>query len=597
MEINQQVPFRLAFNASAALEEQRLSQSKLSSGKKIIDSASDSGAYSQSMSLENEMIRKEHTINNLQNLVSFSQSQLDGLQQAGKVLLRMNELAKLSLDITKQDTDRSNYDHEFKELAFVLDSINQKKFNGLDLFSDGPFSNEKKQFIQILQSQWLKAAEQVVEDRLGLVGTGNDTFKVNVNDQGSEPYSISLTWNYSDPDSPDKFVDVASLNYEIYNYNLPISGPPNDPGLYITDRLNAVLMTYAVLAENLYFNSLANGNTNKGSSDSGGAEWFKSGVADFVHGGDFLLEFSGGFSQSTIDSFGSGDSQASTLEQRASYYAAVRFLHHELKNAGFSDGVKEMLGWMSEKVSNGASSKDSSIGAALQHFLGTSEYSNINTANDEFVQHYTDNALSFHNDSTHSFQITLGDLDTGAIGGANADGGGIISHKDAVPDSGTGYDPVLNPSTNPLDMFGLKWEKEGISMTTPNEEGKEVVFQFTNSITIDDKNSYNLRNASSAQLTLNLLENWLGELNDQTSTVSTNLHSLNVSIEKLQNSLANYTSAVSRISDTDYASETTNFVKNQIRAESSVSILSKGNENKISIGQLLEGVKIAKSNS
>jgi flagellin len=252
---------------------------------------------------------------------------------------------------------------------------------------------------------------------------------------------------------------------------------------------------------------------------------------------------------------------------------------------------------MSEKVSNGASSKDSSIGAALQHFLGTSEYSNINTANDEFVQHYTDNALSFHNDSTHSFQITLGDLDTGAIGGANADGGGIISHKDAVPDSGTGYDPVLNPSTNPLDMFGLKWEKEGISMTTPNEEGKEVVFQFTNSITIDDKNSYNLRNASSAQLTLNLLENWLGELNDQTSTVSTNLHSLNVSIEKLQNSLANYTSAVSRISDTDYASETTNFVKNQIRAESSVSILSKGNENKISIGQLLEGVKIAKSNS
>ena len=134
MEINQQVPFRLAFNASAALEEQRLSQSKLSSGKKIIDSASDSGAYSQSMSLENEMNRKEHTINNLQNLVSFSQSQLDGLQQAGKVLLRMNELAKLSLDITKQDTDRSNYDHEFKELAFVLDSINQKKFNGLDLF-------------------------------------------------------------------------------------------------------------------------------------------------------------------------------------------------------------------------------------------------------------------------------------------------------------------------------------------------------------------------------------------------------------------------------------------------------------------------------
>ena len=244
----------------------------------------------------------------------------------------------------------------------------------------------------------------------------------------------------------------------------------------------------------------------------------------------------------------------------------------------------------------GASSKDSSVGAALQHFLGTSGYSNVDSANDEFVQHYTDNALGFHNDSTHSFQITLGDVDTGAIGGANADGGGIISHKDAVPDSGTGYDPA-SPSTNPLNKFGLKWEKEGISMNTPNEDGKEMLFQFTNSITIDDKNSYNLRNTSSAQLSLNLLENWLGELNNQTSTVNANLHSLNVSIEKLQNSLASYTSAVSRISDTDYASETTNFVKNQIRAENSVSILSKGNENKISIGELLEGVKIAKSNT
>ena len=106
-----------------------------------------------------------------------------------------------------------------------------------------------------------------------------------MNDTGNEMYSISLTWNYSDPDSPNKSADVASLNYEIYNYNLPVSSPPNDPNfLYITDRINAELMTYAVLADNLYFNALANGETMKGTSESGGAEWFKSGVADFVHG-------------------------------------------------------------------------------------------------------------------------------------------------------------------------------------------------------------------------------------------------------------------------------------------------------------------------
>ena len=45
-------------------------------------------------------------------------------------------------------------------------------------------------------------------------------------------------------------------------------------------------MTYASeVANNFYFNAMANGTVEKGGSDSGGAEWFKSGLADFVHGG------------------------------------------------------------------------------------------------------------------------------------------------------------------------------------------------------------------------------------------------------------------------------------------------------------------------
>ncbi|MAK45733.1 MAG: hypothetical protein CMI24_00515 [Opitutae bacterium] len=597
MEINKHIPLSLSLNTHKASKDWTDSQSKLVSGKKLVNSASDSGAFGQSLALESEISRKTLTANNLQNLISFSQSQYDGLQQAGTILLRMNELARLSLDITKTDADRSNYDYEFQELANQLDTINGMSFNGLDLFSDGPFSDEKKQFIQILQTQWLKAAEKVIEDRLGLTGTGRDTFKINVNDTGNEMYSISLTWNYSDPDSPDKSADVASLNYEIYNYNLPISGPPEDPGLYLTDRINAVMMTYAVLADNLHFNALANGEVKKGASNSGGAEWFKSGIADFVHGGDFLLEYTGGFNQSTIDSFGTGDDQAGSWQQRASYYAAIRFLHHELQNVGTSEGVKAMLNWMSEGVKEGLSSEETSIGSALKHFFGASLYANVKSANDEFVQHYINNALNEHNDPSNSFQIILYDADTGAIGGANADGGSVVTHKEAVPDSGDGYEPTINPSTEPLDRFGLKWEKEGIPMTIPNEGGEELVFKFTNSITVDDKKSYNLKNTSSSQLTVNLLENWMNSLNEQKAIVSANLQTLNVSVEKLQNSLANFSTAISRISDTDYASETTELVKNQLKAESSISILSKANENKFSIGQLLEGVKISKKGS
>ena len=569
------------------------SELKLSSGKKFSDSKEDSGAYRQAVILESDIGRKKHTLNNLQSLISFSQSQLNGLNQAGEIVLRMNELAQLSLDEMKTNADRTNYDFEFQELAQQLDSINKMNFNGLDLFSDGPFSDEKKQFIQILQTQWLKAAEKVIQDRLGLVGTGRDTFKINVNDTGNEMYSISLTWNYSDPDSPDKSADVASLNYEIYNYNLPVSAPPEDPGLNLTDRINAVMITYAVLADNLHFNALANGDVKKGASNSGGAEWFKSGVADFVHGGDYLLEYyTGGFTQATIDSIGSGDAQASSYSQKASYYAAVRFLHDELKKTGVTDGIKGMLSWMTNGVKNGLSSKETSVGAALQHFFGSSNYSNAKTANDQFVQHYIDNALNAHNDPTDSFKMLLFDDDTGAISGANADRGLIITHKEAVPDSGDGYDPTP-ASTKPFDdNFEVKWEKEGIPLTIPNEDGEELVFKFTNSLTIDDKESYNLRSDSSSKLTLRLLENWVDKINEQRATVFSNLNTLNVSVEKLQTSLANYSNAVSRISDTDYAKETTTLVKNKIRTENSISILSKANDNKFSIGQLLEGIQI-----
>ena len=252
---------------------------------------------------------------------------------------------------------------------------------------------------------------------------------------------------------------------------------------------------------------------------------------------------------------------------------------------------------MSKGVRDGLSSEETSIGGALQHFFGKSKYSDISSANDEFVQHYINNALNEHNDPSNSFQITLYDTDTGAIGGANADGGAVVTHKEAVPDSGDGYESTINPSTDPLDRFGLKWEKEGIPMTIPNEGGEELVFKFTNSITVDDKESYNLKSTSSSQLTLNLLENWMNSLNEQKAIVSANLQHLNVSVEKLQNSLANFSTAISRISDTDYASETTELVKNKIKAESSISILSKANESKFSIGQLLEGVKISKKGS
>ena len=169
----------------------------------------------------------------------------------------------------------------------------------------------------------------------------------------------------------------------------------------------------------------------------------------------------------------------------------------------------------------------------------------------------------------------------------------MINHQNAVPDSGPGYDP--NPeSTQPFSGFGVKWEKEGEAMFTPNEYGQKSPLPFTNSFTVDDKESYNLKTKNSAKLTLSLLDGWTDAVNEQKSTVSANFQSLSIALDQLRNSIFNHSRALGRISDTDYATEATALAKTKLKAQTSISILSKGMESKFSVGQLLQGVKISK---
>ena len=99
-------------------------------------------------------------------------------------------------------------------------------------------------------------------------------------------------------------------------------------------------------------------------------------------------------------------------------------------------------------------------------------------------------ALNHHNDSSNSFEILLNNSDTGAIGGADADGGSTINHQNAVPDSGAGYDPTQH--LHNLWEFWGKMGKEGEAMFTPNEDGKQSRFPLQIH-SVDDKESYNLK--------------------------------------------------------------------------------------------------------
>jgi len=108
---------------------------RLSSGSKITSAADDSVGAAVSMKLTSQMARLDGVSNNLNNAISFAQTQDGYLQKIDQALNRMSELSVMAQDVTKTDADRSLYNNEFHALAGDIQDFVTKSFNGVSLFS------------------------------------------------------------------------------------------------------------------------------------------------------------------------------------------------------------------------------------------------------------------------------------------------------------------------------------------------------------------------------------------------------------------------------------------------------------------------------
>ena len=126
-------------NASLNLKRAstRLSKSiqRLSSGKRITTSSDDAGGLAVAMKLQSSLRRATASMMNTQNGISFLQMQDSVLKIAGEIIDRMSELKSFYNDVSKNDTDRETYNHEFHELQKELGSLKRQKFNGVSLFA------------------------------------------------------------------------------------------------------------------------------------------------------------------------------------------------------------------------------------------------------------------------------------------------------------------------------------------------------------------------------------------------------------------------------------------------------------------------------
>ena len=128
-----------AVRASRLLSEssQKLGESlaRLSSGSKIVNASDDAAGLAQVLKLDAQLKRTGAASVNVGNAISFSQTQDGFLQKVQTALERMSELTVLSQDVTKSNTDRSNYSVEFTQLQNYVSDIGIKKFNDVTLFT------------------------------------------------------------------------------------------------------------------------------------------------------------------------------------------------------------------------------------------------------------------------------------------------------------------------------------------------------------------------------------------------------------------------------------------------------------------------------
>jgi len=115
-------------NLSASLQ-------RLSSGSKITSPADDSAGLAVSMKLTAQMSRINAASNNVNNAISFSQTQDGYIQQVNTAFSRMSELSVLAQDVTKTTADRALYQQEFHALGNYISNVATKEFNGVSLFN------------------------------------------------------------------------------------------------------------------------------------------------------------------------------------------------------------------------------------------------------------------------------------------------------------------------------------------------------------------------------------------------------------------------------------------------------------------------------
>ncbi len=526
---------------------------RLSSGLRINSAKDDAAGLAIASRMTTQIRGMNQAARNVNDGISMLQTAEGALASSTDLLQRVRELAVQAANGTNSKSDRQALQAEAAQAIAEIDRVGKStEFNGQKIFAESEASvmgdPARRAVLDGLKSGWLQNAERLIEQYYGIRGDGAEiAVKLVSGAAGGSAASVSgLLGATGKAESLTLTIDMADFT------------PPNLPNggsapLY-NDRIILHEMVHAVMYRSVNAGSLANAANNQ--------KWFTEGVAEFIHGADERLAVSianigvDGV-MALADTFSSGGSWGNTSNDYAAGYAAVRYLHQQIKDAGGS-GIKDVLTFM---AANPTKTLDDAIASATkgQH-----------ASADDFISAFKAGGAAF------IAGMKLSDADTGAIGGANADGGPVKTAESVMPDNGMYSD-------SPLRHFATTWENLA---TTPATRSMTLQIGANVGQTLDvttgamnagalDIGTIDLdKDPSNALLRL---DRALDYVNGERAKLGAQLNRLESTFSGLQSQSEALSASRSRIQDADFAVETAAMTRAQILRQAASSMLAQAN--------------------
>lgn len=531
---------------------------RLSSGLRINSAKDDAAGLAISDRMTSQVRGLNQASRNLNDGISMLQTAEGALQEVTNLIQRGRELSvQAANDAALSSSDKDSLQAEIEQIKNEIDRIGHTtSFNGTKILDHGDGGTiggdaERLAVVDNLKSSWLRNSEQRIQEYYGISAENVDISFAFVDDASN----TAMAWVGS-PATVDGDGRYASLTMTV---NLAYYDPNQSDADPQFDRTIAHEMTHAIMGSNTDL--------------SAAPLWFVEGSAEFMAGGDERLASAltaAGSAANLITDFNT-DYSASIYDSAnyAESYAATRFLHQAIKDAG-GTGIDEVMSYLS-------SDPTKTLDDAIQNVK--SDYSSFAYADlATFKTAVTTTGGAFE---TFIGTLDTSNTDVGAIGGLDADGGTVLTNTSVISD-------VQMYDSDPLVGFNETWPdaadmqlvavaSEDFSYQAGANAGQTIGVNL-GSVDSTVLNLSDVDITSNAGLAIDRFDSALNYIDGMRGDMGAVMNRLESSIANIQNVAENLSAARSRILDADIAQETSAMTKGNILQQAGVSILAQANQ-------------------